>query len=267
MQNIFGKFPVIHLASSAAKVILEARFVSEAILLQIGDTIRDINLKSIGVVGYGHVGKAIVNDFRNSRDVCVYDIKNEMGSKVYSNVRYCQNIGELINNVDILIGATGQDISDTDWLNDLKRDIHLISVSSGDIEFNRLIKVCQPHLLNIINSPLNTLKIKTKNNSTITILRGGMVANFTGAHYSSSAESIQLTRGLIISAIIQIIENQDSLLKKNGAIMLSPILQREVVKYWFNDQPQKKLDYSEQIVKGFQNTNWIRNKSRGKFVI
>ncbi len=189
-----------------------------------------------------------------------------MSKDIYQDVTYCSSLVELINNSDILIGATGQDISSITWLENIYKNITLISVSSGDIEFKTLIKNCKSYLEHEVSSPLDTLSIRTKNNSKITILRGGMVANFTGSHESGPSLGIQLTRGLIFSSIIQIIENQSLLSGKYGAIMLSPSLQREVVNYWFNDQPQKKLDYSAQIIKSFNRTNWIKSLSGGEFI-
>lgn len=266
MQSIFGKFPVIHLASSAAKVILEPKIVSDSVQIQLGNIIENLNPQKIGIVGYGHIGKAVARDLKDRYQVLVFDIKNEMNNEIIDDIIYCSTYKELLRNVDVLIGATGQDISSVNWLSEIDKNITLISVSSGDVEFKSLLRNCSKKLIEKITSPLDTLKIKTNNDSIITILRGGMVANFTGSIHSGPGLSIQMTRGLLFSAIIQIIENIDLLKNKYGAIMLSPYLQQEVVNYWFEDQPQKKLDYSSDTIKGFQDIKWIKDKSGGEYI-
>lgn len=266
MQNVFGKFPVIHLASSAAKVVLEPKIVSDSVRIQLGSIIERLSPQKIGIVGYGHIGKAIAKDLRNKYKVLVFDIKNEMNDDVLEDIIYCSTYSELIDNVGVLIGATGQDISSIYWFQKISKDITLISVSSGDIEFNTLLKNSKPRILNKINTPLDSLKIKTDNEAVITILRGGMVANFTGSLHSGPDVSIQMTRGLIFSAIIQIIENTEKLQNKYGPIMLSPILQKKVVKYWFEDQPQLTLDYDLEVIQGFKKLDWVKENSGGQFV-
>ncbi len=266
MQSIFGRFPVIHLASSANKVIIEPKIVSEAVQIQLGKIIEELQPEKIGIVGYGNIGKAVVKEFKRQYKILVYDIKNEMNKEIFSDVEYCNNMHEILNKVDILIGATGQDISNPEWVNTINKDITLISVSSGDIEFNSILKICKPLLREPISNSLDILNIKTISNSTIKILRGGMVANFTGLPDSSPGKIIQVTRGLLISAIVQIIENQDLFENQNGAIMLSPNLQKEVTKYWFEDQPQRMQDYSSKVIEGFKNIKWIKEKSAGKYL-
>lgn len=266
MQKAFGKFPVIHLASSASKILIEPKIVSEAIKIQLGKIIQDLKPLKIGVVGYGNIGKAIVREFKTQYQMFAFDIKNELDNDLIEGVEYCHTINEIIDNVDILIGATGQDISNSGWVSEIKKNITLISASSGDIEFNSLLKNAKAHLEKPIESPLDILNLKTLNNLTIKILRGGMVANFTGLSDSSPGHIIQVTRGLLFSAIIQIIENEKKFKNKFGPIMLSPTLQKEVTKYWFYDQPQRKQDYSISIINGFKSIDWIKNNSGGKYI-
>lgn len=267
MQKAFGKFPVIHLASSANKVLIEPKIVSEAIKIQLGKIIEDLKPKKIGVVGYGHIGKAIVKEFRNQYKMYAFDIKNELNNEIIDDVEYCHSLKEIMSNVDILIGATGQDISTIGWISEIEKNITLISASSGDIEFNSLIRIAKTYSTTPIKSPLDILNIRTLNGSNVKILRGGMVANFTGLADSSPGHIIQVTRGLLFSAIIQIIENEKKFKNKYNAIMLSPTLQKEVTKYWFDDQPNRKQDYSNIIINGFKNIDWIKSKSGGKYIV
>lgn len=262
MQNNFGQFPVIHVASSAAKVIIEPPIVSEAVNIQLGNIIEKVSPKKMGIVGFGHIGKAVVNEFKTKYDILIYDIKNEVREGFVMGANYCSSLEELYAKSDVIIGATGQDISDLNWLKKSNGDKTLISVSSSDVEFNRLIKECENFLTEPLNSPLQVLNLKTEDGNLLSILRGGMVANFTGKPDSSPGHIIQLTQGLLLSAILQILRDEKILKTKSGAIILDPDFQKEVVKLWFQDQPQRKSDYSAEIIKGFEKIEWIKEKSR-----
>lgn len=258
MQNTFGKFPVIHVAASAAKVIIEPPIVSEAVKIQLGQIIQELNPKKVGVIGFGHIGKAVVNEFKSIYDILVYDIKNELKDEVIQGVTYCNSLSDLYNQNDVIIGATGQDISDLNWLTNSTGNKTLISVSSGDIEFNNLLRNCKPYLTEGLKSPLQVLNLKTKQGHSLKILRGGMVANFTGTPDSSPGHIIQVTRGLLFSAILQILRDTEQLKSQSGAAMLDPNFQKEVVKLWFQDQPQRKSDYLEDVLSGFESVEWIK---------
>jgi len=60
---------------------------------------------------------------------------------------------------------------------------------------------------------------------------------------------------------LQILRDEKILKTKSGAIILDPDFQKEVVKLWFQDQPQRKSDYSAEIIKGFEKIEWIKEKS------
>lgn len=261
MQNTFGKFPVIHVAASAAKVIIEPPIVSEAVKIQLGEIIKELNPKKVGVVGFGHIGKAVVNEFKSVYDILVFDIKNELKDEVIQDVTYCNSLSDLYNQCDVVIGATGQDISDLNWLTNSIGDKTLISVSSGDIEFNSMLRACKPYLTEELKSPLQVLNLKTQQGHSLKILRGGMVANFTGKPDSSPGHIIQVTRGLLFSAVLQILRDSEQLKNQSGAVMLDPYFQKEVVQLWLQDQPQRKADYSEEVLKGFEDLGWIEAQS------
>jgi len=259
------KFPVIDLAESAAKVIIEPPIVSESVTIQLGRIIEELMPRKIGIIGYGHVGKAIAKELKSKYQILVYDnAQKELPQEdKIAGIVYCRSAGEIYNQSDVLIGATGQDISDLNWLTNSTGDKTLISVSSGDIEFQKLLKACKPYLTEKIENPLQVLNLKTKQQHKLNILRGGMVANFTGTQHSSPGEIIQMTRGLLFSAVIQILRDNKLLNKNNNPIMLDPEFQKEVVALWFNDQPQRKNDYPENVILGFNDVEWIKTHSKG----
>lgn len=267
MHSAFGKFPVIHLAASAAKVIIEPPIVSEAVKIQLGKIIDELKPENIGIVGYGNIGKAIANEFKDKYRLLVFDSKNELkNDELIDGSVYCNSLSEIYNQSSLIIGATGQDISDLNWLKNSTGNKTLISVSSGDIEFNNLLKQCKEYLTEELKSPLQILNLKTAQGHSLKILRGGMVANFTGTPDSSPGHIIQITRGLLFAAIIQILRDFEKLRLNSGAIMLDPRLQEEVVQLWFKDQPQRQIDYSKEILNGFKNLEWIAEHSSGTLI-
>ena len=263
LQKSFKNFPVIHVATSAAKRIIEPPIVSEAVKIQLGKNIAKLKPKAVGIIGYGHVGKAIAEEFQKDYIIYIYDSDKELKRETLDNIHFCKTKDELYLQSDVIIGATGHDISDLKWLNESNKDKTLISVSSGDIEFNKILRNCYPFLIDKLESPLQDFRIRTKNGYVLKILRGGLVANFTGRPDSSPGHVIQMTRGLLFAAIIQIIEEREKLSKMIGPIMLSPNSQKEVIDFWFHDQPEQVIDYSKEIILGFRSLDWIMTNSEG----
>lgn len=261
LQKSFKNFPVIHVATSAAKRIIEPPIVSEAVKIQLGKNIKKLKPKAIGIIGYGHVGKAVAEEFQWEYRILVYDSDKEMKNKNQGTIYFCKTKDELYIQSDVIIGATGHDVSDLKWLKESNGNKILISVSSGDIEFNKVLKNCQPQLIDKLDSPLQDLRIRTKNGYVLQILRGGLVANFIGKPDSSPGLVIQMTRGLLFAAIIQIIDQDARLIKSIGPIILDPNLQKEVIDFWFQNQPKRLKEYSDNVIKGFESKEWIIKKS------
>jgi S-adenosylhomocysteine hydrolase len=269
MVKQFEKFPIIDLAESAAKVKMEPPIVSESVQIQLGEIIKNLQPNRIGIIGYGHIGKAIAKEFRSKYQILVYDNAEAklQQNDIINEVTYCYSKDEIYNQSDVIIGATGEDISDLNWLTNSTGDKTLLSVSSVDIEFQTLLKQCMPYLTEKLEDPLQVLNLKTKQQHSLKILRGGMVANFTGTQHSSPGEIIQMTRGLLFSAVIQILRDNESLRTEHNPIMLDPEFQKEVVTLWFKDQPRRKVDYSEEDLTGFNNIEWIKQNSKGNCII
>jgi hypothetical protein len=107
------------------------------------------------------------------------------------------------------------------------------------------------------------LRIRTKNGYILQILRGGLVANFTGKPDSSPGNIIQMTRGLLFAAVIQIIEEFKVLVNSSGPIMLDPNLQMAIIDSWFSDQSSRMRNYWDEVTDGFRNKEWIEINSKG----
>jgi hypothetical protein len=157
-------------------------------------------------------------------------------------------------------------MSRPEWLFDSTGDRTLVSLSSGDVEFNWLIRSCGPYLEEPVISPLQTLHIRTPNGHLLRVLRGGMVANFTGESESGPEDLIQMTRGLLLGAVIQIARDHDKLSTRKGAIMLDPAIQKNVMDLWLADQPDQRFNYPPNAIEGFTDPDWIAAHSAGERV-
>lgn len=265
LNRNFKNLPVISVAGSAAKTIIEPPIVSEAVNIRLGNVIKELHPKRIGIIGYGNIGYAVAKQLSKFYDVEVFEKNESLLSHKLTNAHYSTDMNFVFDNCDVIVGATGEDISlhhYTKWLKEVDNDKTLISISSGDIEFNSLLRYANGQL-SPVTSALQTLEINTLNGKKIKILRGGMVANFTGEADSSPSHIIQFTRGLLLAAIFQIFDKYDELKSQKGIIMLDPSLQKKVVTAWFKDQPQRNADYSDEVLEGFKNEDWIAQCSEG----
>lgn len=266
-ENTFSKMPVINVAASAAKTLIEPAFVAEAVHRKLGNKIRDLNPASIGIVGLGHVGKAMADDLGSKFALNVFDEnKNMMKQRLSGDIKFCKNIAELYEKSELIVGATGNDISNETWITKSSGSKILMSVSSGDIEFKSLLKLASKYLVEPFQSPLDDLKVRTPKGHRIIILRGGMVSNFNGDADSSSSDSIQMTRALLYSAFLQIIRDKIKLNGGKGNIMLAPDFQMNVVNSWFELLPERKSLYSTKVVNGFREYDFVQKNSSGKLL-
>lgn len=265
-QPAMERMPVINVAASAAKVLIEPRIVAESVKLRIGKVIEDLRPSSVGVVGYGNVGKAIYHHMSERYEAFVYDHSLSEAERQILGSKAMEGLAALYDRADVILSSTGRDVSRPEWLFNSTGDRTLVSLSSGDVEFNWLIRSCGPYLEEPLTSPLQTLHIRTPNGHLIRVLRGGMVANFTGESESGPEDLIQMTRGLLLGAVIQIARDREKLSKRKGAIMLDPAIQRRVMGLWLADQPEQRLNYPPDVIDGFTDVDWIAARSAGERV-
>lgn len=265
LNRNFRNLPVISVAGSAAKTIIEPPIVSEAVNIRLGKVIEELHPKKIGIIGYGNIGFAVAKELSKKYKVEVFERNQKLAAVKLNGVVFCPDLFSMFQNCDLIVGATGDDVSKeyfSSWLENIDGDKTLISISSGDVEFKSILLNAR-NQLSPVTSALQTLEITTTNGKKIRVLRGGMVANFTGEADSSPAHIIQVTRGLLLAAIIQILNHNKEMAGHKGIIMLDPVLQKEIVTAWFKDQPQRKTDYSDDVIKNFESETWIALRSEG----
>ena len=249
--------PVINVAQAAAKTILESPLICEVVLTKARPYLTQ-GLR-VGVVGVGNIGTALVGLLmRHSYSVTCYDQIGVSAVTAPTVPVGCwrPSLELLLRDSDTVFGCTGTDAFGTDWCGALQHDLTLISCSSEDLEFRSLI-----NHLGIVGGGLTDDIVVNVNNDVarLTIARGGFPVNFDGSIESVPSNDIQLTRGLLFGGIIQALTPG----LPPGISMLSPSLQRYVVRSWFRHRPVRLASYADDIVRGFSDVDWIRNQSFG----
>ncbi|MEI6681659.1 MAG: NAD(P)-dependent oxidoreductase [Bacteroidota bacterium] len=256
-------FPIIQVATSAAKKFLEPNLIASALIDKILSSLRKIKPKDIGVVGFGNIGKAVARKLCKRYNVWIYDTNPLVTQIEMGKLSSCKSLNELVERCDVIIGATGVDISKPDWDELITSDKTFISVSSGDIEFNTFIKRYNDQLTSNRFKTLDNIIIYLPSGITVTLLRGGTVANFNGSKESCPEKQIQLTRGLLLAGVLQAINNNLHISDSNGSFKLKPLFQKVIVEKWLTDNPAFKTFYPKQLLENFKDERWIEENSGG----
>jgi hypothetical protein len=257
------QYPLIDVATSAAKKWLEPPIISKAIIrkFQYHLQIRKSKL-SCGVAGFGSIGKALANELSiMGHAVTVYDIMNK-NRTVDNRFQWCRSFDELISVSDYIFGCSGMDVTKEFDINSLPMgNKYLTSCSSEDREFQSLLRFIQRNK-SCESSPLDDIVYENKNRLSITICRGGFPINFDNSSETEPPMGIQLTRGLILGAIIQALSmlNQS---KRNyhAKVSLDMKLQRFIAKKW--SRYQYRDSHLKRQLNHFKDANWICNNSGG----
>lgn len=258
------RIPIISVAGSAIKRYVEPAFISQAVIQKSLHYFLSYHPKKVGVIGYGNIGKALVKDLSNHKEieVLVYDCE-KVKNGIANSIKFCSSLDELYYNSDMVIGATGKDISNQNWLRKSGTDKVLISVSSGDVEFNTLLQKSNDFIITKVNSILDDLTLKSSDNYNVIIPRGGTPINFDNNKHSVLPEHIQLTRGLLLLGVLQAITQRKKLCGNIEVIKLKVEWQRDVLKYWSTKVNLKKFEFTIPIEKILNSPSFIEEYSQG----
>ncbi len=226
--------PAIVVAHSAAKRHFESPFIAQALLRKLKTLPCWRNSSRIGMLGLGFLGRYVAKLLKSERlSVIGYD-PSWAGDKVANPVARYKSVAQVVLNSDLLLGCSGTDVItlDTDLTHSQGKKI-LISCSSGDIEFNRLLR----HLSNTSTSdtknPFSDLR-GTLNDGRleIEIINGGFPVNFDRNVEWETTDEIQLTRALLYAALVQALTMEWTPQLSQRKIMLDPHNQKNIVKEW-----------------------------------
>ncbi len=244
-------FPMIDVANCFAKKHLESPLIAKTIVNKLFALLpKPKNNFYYGVVGLGAIGAAIIEQLiEQGQNLFVFDLNSEL-MKLYQNdprIECAKDTNQLIEKCDWIFGCSGRDITEAyiDQLDLTKRDKTFISCSSEDKEFLSLLRHIDKQTPIEFN-PLDTIKYHSEQGAVIRLLRGGFPINFDGTGESVPANEIQLTRSLVIGAVLQAIRflGQYANIEKAAIYPLNIEVQRFIVYHWLLHQNELGVDQS-----------------------
>lgn len=261
------RVPTIEVASCAAKKILESPLIAEAIVNKVIPYIPIQQEKLMcGVVGYGAIGQAMCQKLASmGHNVVIYDA-NPYKLENVKKIQKADSIYKISACCDYIFGCSGKDITESiDIFRYSRKNITLISCSSEDKEFLTLLNWLNKQIAKV-ESPLQDISFQNECGAIIRIIRGGFPINFDNSPESVPPRDIQLTRGLVLSGILQAVEflKEKNLLYKAGGYMLDPNVQAFVVNEWLKCQPHDRFPFA--LLRKFKDEQWIIKHSGGTHV-
>jgi S-adenosylhomocysteine hydrolase len=266
-QDHFGQLPVVQVASSAIKRHIEPPLIREAILEKLEVVLPVFGTtQRCGVVGLGNIGAAVARYLLDQGfTVLGHDLVTERVEAV-EGISACASNAEVFSEARVIFGCTGSDLSEDVLAKGVSGKVTLVSCSSSDIEYKALLRKYSSSQNGSMPNPLHNFTFSVPQRDLQTeFVRGGFPVNFDGSAESVPASKIQVTRGLLLIALLQA-----SLMtsKANGvkeAVMLNPDLQRFVANEWFQDQPECRGIYPSDVFSGLTGSlSWIEKESGGR---
>jgi hypothetical protein len=189
-------FPVVLVACSAVKCIVEPEFVARAAVNKIAKYYPEaLRAKSVGIIGLGNLGNYLAGYISYRRDihhgvsVYGYDRRTDLNLPLSPKVKHCENISEVFRQAEVVYGCSGEDIGFAAQEHGRSGQL-LASLSSGDIEFASLLKNEQR-----IPGPV--------------VAQHGFPITFDRSPSSASLIEMQVTRALLLVGLQQALSEKD----------------------------------------------------------
>jgi hypothetical protein len=251
------KIPVINVARSSAKLVVESFMVAEEQTRNITNAIESLNLspERVLIIGNGSLGNYLASTFQGYYDtVLTYDTvahRSDLGM---------ENLD--LSTFDLIIGTTGVcSLPLENSVSSLKEDVVLASVSSSDREFGAAYLRKKANQIHHCHTDLSI--------DGIHLLNCGFPVNFQGADEDTiPLEKIQSTIALLFSATCQGVIQKDL---KKGLIPLNPKSQRMILKelslseFMYKKQGSNKIQ--KQVLDNDQSNNFSKIFTQGSYHI
>jgi len=248
-----ANYPIIAVAASAAKRILESPLIADAILDRLDR--RCMRPIRVGVLGHGALGKALTQRLMDrGNNVSVHD-RDSTVTRSYNGNIVCSSTEQLLSRSDLVIGCTGQSAVRFKALPRRAEPLALASGSSGDVEFRDLLVGCAAEGTRGGDCPDVVLPM-TDEYTEVRILRSGFPINFDNTAESVPGDQIQLTRGLLLSGVLQAVRMKRPDVRVSGAIPLLARLQQQVVECWMVN-----CRHDRSLLTRFNSLRWIKENS------
>jgi hypothetical protein len=225
LHNVQLRFPVIDVASSHAKLSLEARYIADSIISEslihrerLRGTVSGAHEERYLVVGFGPVGAGVAAKLQTAfgrKSVCVWDIDTRKAA-VARQVGFdtTHNITSGLKGASCVIGCTGHRAFDSIRDNNVRPGTILISGSSANFEFDGIAARSRDRFTDLDESPYYQVArsdfarihddYKTSNDwGDFWLCNAGFPVNFTGDFDPIDAHHIQVTRALMIAGAVQ----------------------------------------------------------------
>ncbi|OGT09029.1 MAG: hypothetical protein A2X78_01920 [Gammaproteobacteria bacterium GWE2_37_16] len=234
--------PVIMMASSQAKEIVEAELIASQLIEKLNEVFEkqiigkfSLSIIKIGIVGYGKIGSNVVKALiqykplleqklrevqKNSQklseqtiEIGIFETSCQLLATI-PNIRELKKyatLSNLVQDSQLIIGCSGRDIF-CDYTRDdsriaqlLNNDKVFVSCSSGNIELFSLLKWLQQQQRNL-NPPEkfnDNVEYIIGENKKITLVASGYPLNFSGYTPGVYFQNIQGTLGLLFGGLVQ----------------------------------------------------------------
>lgn len=252
-------FPVVDVASSAAKQLIESPMIAATVTEKIHLALpAHGNGASCLVVGLGVIGQAVTKKLLNlGFTVFTFD-DDPSKNRVFDGASKVNFLAEAIQSMDYIFGCAGRDITADINLEDISTNKTFISCSSQDKEFLTLLRYIAEKEVTKKNI-LEDIEFYTKKGIKIQVCRGGFPVNFDRSAESVVGRDIQLTRGLLLGGVIQAITLGNDNQYKHHVYMLEPSIQKMVVDVWRQSGSAHLIESA--LLTQFQNIEWIKQNS------
>jgi len=211
LKDMNINFPIINMARSEAKLIIESPFIAEQAVGRIVQHLEKLNQPKALVIGGGYIGTNIVSLLESKYEVHSYDIVIER-SKYHKD-----EFANILGLYDVIIGCTGEIVVSQEHYVNIKKGALLISVSSSDREFSAVnlrkqaAKITSPHGDLIIDG--------------IGLINCGFPITFDGSAHPIAEKKIAITIALAFASVCQALETKN----KNGFIDLNKEIQQKII--------------------------------------
>jgi hypothetical protein len=233
-----AKFPVVLVACSALKSIVEPEFVARAAISKLARYHPEVlQAKKVGIIGLGNVGGYLARYLLQRQDIhftnlfihdpqqaLVTEVREFAGKLSSADTREKASVSAdltlkaLIQQVDVVYGCTGKDIRQP--LLEKHPNQSLVSLSSNDIEFATLLTAEKP----TAGRCFATVNVGGKH-----VIAGGFPVTFDRDTSSAPLVEMQLTRALLLAGIEQSIE---AAIKIKGPVALDSSVQWRIWVKW-----------------------------------
>ena len=270
-------FPLILMADSYLKTRIESEFIAKSMFVYLNDILQPLIYSSsvrIGIVGAGNIGKEVLNFLLKEYpkvNIKIFDKKStllstsEIQQQGWENVLRANPEESPFQQSTIILGCTGVDItkylSVADLLETQTLQFHCFSCSSGDIEFQTLLRTIPEYKFEGL-SDIRDYTLKLDGGKSLTIYNGGFPMNFlvkqgVPAPESVPLQEIQITRSMKLASIVQALKLLEVMPyrpgKKNSSlkdyIKLDVTYQWIIIQAFYDNlrevNPHNKIEVSE----------------------